>query len=73
MTEDATAPVISRKAMDELRRLAVPIARRLALSGDMNREVRINSLGVQVFSPDSGCRFTDEEEAQIFQESGADA
>ena len=64
-------PVISQEQMKELRRLAVPIMRLVALWGDMNREVRIHSMGVDVFSPDAGMRFTEKEEAEIFQEETA--
>ena len=62
------APVINREQMTELRRLAVPIVKLVAQWGDMNREVRITSLGVEVFSPDAGAWFTEKEEAEIFQE-----
>jgi hypothetical protein len=61
-------PMISPETMEALRQLAVPIMRLVAFDGDMNREVRIDSLGVRVFSPDAGSPFTGAEEAQIFQE-----
>ena len=67
------ATVISREQMAELRHLAVPIVKLVARWGDMNREVRIDSQGVTVFSPDAGTRFTEKEEAEIFQEEATRA
>ena len=61
-------PIISREAMDELRLLSIPIARWLVLHGLIHDEVRITSLGADVFSPKSGARFISEDEDKIFQE-----
>lgn len=55
-------------AMEELRCLAVPVARFLVTQGMLASEVRIDTLGVSVFSPDAGNPFTPEDESHIFQE-----
>jgi hypothetical protein len=63
-------PVINREAMEDLRRLALPIVRLIVVRGLLNSEVRINTLGVNVFSLDASRPFTPEEEAHIFHETG---
>ncbi|MHC1696013.1 MAG: hypothetical protein AB9835_12250 [Eubacteriales bacterium] len=61
-------PFIKREDMVKLRQLALPIARFLTERGYLNEEVHIDTLGVQVFSPDGDDRFTDKEVAGIFPE-----
>lgn len=63
-------PVVPHETMEALRPLAVEIARLLAESGDMNREMHIDGRGFFVFSPDAGYYFTSEDEDQIFQAGG---
>lgn len=57
-----------RKTLGELRQLAVPVARFLIEHGMLNGEVRIDSTGVNIFTPEWGAPFTPEDEEEIFRE-----
>lgn len=61
-------PVVSREAQEQIYRLGKQLARCLAINGMLNSEVRVNTMGVQVFSTDCGRPFTDEEVTEIFHE-----
>lgn len=63
-------PIIPHETMEALKPLAVEIARLIAESGDMNREIRIDARGFYVFSPDAGYYFTSEDDDRIFQAEG---
>lgn len=58
----------ARKTLEELRQVAVPVVRFLIEHGMLNSEVRIDSTGVNIFSPSWGAPFTPEDEEEIFQE-----
>lgn len=58
----------ARKTLEELRQVAVPVARFLIEHGMLNSEVRIDSTGVNIFSPEWGAPFTPEDEEEIFRE-----
>jgi|GEM_PF-4075856 len=61
-------PVVSRKDMEKLQHMAVPIARWLADHGLFHGEVHIDTGDVKVSSYEAGARFTDAELSEIFQE-----
>lgn len=65
---DYLPPVVSREAQEQIYRLGKQLARCLAINGMLNSEVRVDTLGVRVFSTDCSRPFTDEEVSEIFLE-----
>ena len=60
-------PSVNHEAQEQLKQLAVPVARWLASHGFYHSEVRICTASVFVHSYEYGQAFTPEEEVRIFQ------
>lgn len=60
-------PVIPRKTIEELKPLAVEIARIMIENGLIHDEVRIDLRGFVVFSLEAGYDFTYKDDDRIFQ------